>query len=254
MNKNLINNKIKILEKKGFVTLPLDKKYLKDFKKLKMDIQSYSKKRLKCKNFSFENFHNYTLKNIELNNYRLNIINLINSKEKLKNIIYLSIKDFLDKCLGPDIIVQKNINLTIQKPNDKNRSPFHKDGPVASNFELVIWIPLVHCKKTMSLYLFEITKHEQAKKILIKNLNDSKVKSFSKKSGKLLDVKFGEVLIFSTNVFHYIPVNQEKKTRWSLNLRYKNLFTQYGTKNLLDYYEILKTSPVTKLLNKIETI
>ena len=68
----------------------------------------------------------------------------------------------------------------------------------------------------------------------------------------LLDVKFGEALIFWTNNFHYIPVNQEKKTRWSLNLRYKNLFTQYGTKNLLDYYDILKISPITKLLNNID--
>ena len=34
--------------------------------------------------------------------------------------------------------------------------------------------------------------------------------------------------------------------------RSENLFTQYGTKNLLDYYDILKISPITKLLNNID--
>ena len=163
-----------------------------------------------------------------------------------------SLNDFMDKCLGPDVIVQKNVNLVIQSPNDKNRSPFHKDAPIASNYELVVWIPLVDCIKTMSMYIFDVKNHEKAKKLLINNISDKKYNEFSKKNGKLFDIKFGQALIFWTNNFHYIPINKENKTRWSLNIRYKNLFTQYGTKSFLDYYEILKISPITKLLNKID--
>ena len=44
-------------------------------------------------------------------------------------------------------------------------------------------------------------------------------------------------------------INETKKTRWSLNIRFKNLFTPFGERNLLDYFEILKTSPITNLLN-----
>ena len=104
----------------------------------------------------------------------------------------------------------------------------------------------------MSMYLFDIKHNDRGKKLIAKNTSQKHIDDFSKKYGKLYNIKFGQVLIFWTNNFHYIPINKETKTRWSLNLRYKNLFTQYGTKNFLDYYDILKISPITKLLNKID--
>ena len=66
--------------------------------------------------------------------------------------------------------------------------------------------------------------------------------------GKTLkEIKFGQALIFNTNNYHYIPINKTNKTRWAINLRLKNLFTPYGERNLLDYYEILKISPLSKM-------
>ena len=61
------------------------------------------------------------------------------------------------------------------------------------------------------------------------------------------NIKVGNVLIFNTNNFHYVPLNKTKSTRWSLNIRFKNLFTPYGQRNLLDYYEIINTSVLTKM-------
>ena len=64
-----------------------------------------------------------------------------------------TIKNFIDECVGPDIIVQKFVNLVIQQPKDKNRAPFHKDAPVNSNYEIVVWLPLVDCFKSMSIHV-----------------------------------------------------------------------------------------------------
>tara|TARA_B100001540_G_scaffold317100_1_gene348993 strand:+ start:228 stop:980 length:753 start_codon:yes stop_codon:yes gene_type:complete len=249
MNKN---NNINEFSKKGYCVVDIDKKYIKELEKLNLSILNNITKKIGKNNYELSDFHKLKLSDIELNNFRLETIKLINSKKNLRRIIYDSLGGFLDKCLGPDVVVQKNINLVIQSPKDKNRSPFHKDAPMASNYELVVWLPLVDCVKTMSMYLFDLKHHNQAKKLIMKNTSEKKFKDFSKKNGKLLNVKFGQAMIFWTNNFHYIPVNEEKRTRWSLNLRYKNLFTKYGTKNLLDYYDILKLSPITELLNKID--
>ena len=106
----------------------------------------------------------------------------------------------------------------------------------------------------MSMYMFDIKIHEKVRKFIINNSNEKKIESFCKKNGKLINIRFGEVLIFLTNNYHYIPINEEDNTRWSFNIRYKNLFTPYGTKNLMDFYEIFKLSPTTKLINSIEKI
>lgn len=240
-------------EKKGYAIVDINQTYLKKFQTLKNSLTEESKKKLlHVKNFELKKFHKYKLKNISLNQFRMNMMSKINHNKNLKIDIYNSVSNLLNACLGPDIIVQKNINLVIQKPFDKDRAPFHKDAPVNSNYELVVWIPLVDCYNTMSMYIFDVNKHNKSKEFLKKNNNTKSYDNFSKKEGLLPDVKFGQALIFWANNYHYIPINKEKDTRWSLNVRYKNLFTKYGTKNLLDFYEILKISALTKLLNKID--
>jgi len=248
-NKDLI-----VLEKKGFVKTKIEKKYIKQLEIFRNRLKIRSKKILKNKKFNLEDFHKYQINDIKLNNFRLSLIEYIKSYKNLNNIVYASLKNIIDECVGPDVLVQKTSNLVIQKPNDINRSPFHKDAPVASNYEIVIWLPLVNCRKTMSMYIFDIKHHDKTKRFLKNVKSERKIINFCKKYGRLYNYKFGEALIFWTNNYHYIPVNGENNTRWSLNLRFKNLFTPYGTKNLLDYYKILRVSPLTQLLNKIDEI
>ena len=73
-----------------------------------------------------------------------------------------------------------------------------------------------------------------------------RVEKFAKKSGINPDVKLGEFVIFLTKCFHYIPVNKEKTTRWSINVRFKNTFTPYSKKGFLDYYEPISYSAITE--------
>tara|TARA_Y100000746_G_C15303863_1_gene366821 strand:- start:190 stop:498 length:309 start_codon:yes stop_codon:yes gene_type:complete len=79
--------------------------------------------------------------------------------------------------------------------------------------------------------------------LLKKNLNQIKIAE--NYGHKIKNVKYGEYLIFLSKVYHYIPINLEKNTRWSLNFRYKNTFTPYGKKGYLDYFEPINYSKIT---------
>jgi len=241
----LKNNTFDYFEKTGFMKINLDKKYLKDYSNLKKAIKKSFAKNFK--NNSFEKFH-LNVSFDEINEIRMRIIEKINKDKKIKEKIYLSAKKIINQMVGPDIIVQKNINLAIQMPEDESRALFHKDTPLSSKHEVVVWLPLVDCKQSMCMTMIPKKYHNEADSLL-KKTNEKIYEDFSKKYGVTIPLKFGQALIFNTNNFHYIPINKTQKTRWSLNLRFKNLFTPYGERNLLDYYQIINSSPISKLLN-----
>jgi sporadic carbohydrate cluster 2OG-Fe(II) oxygenase len=241
----LKNNTFDYFEKTGFMKINLDKKYLKDYSNLKKTIKKSFVKNFK--NNSFEKFH-LNISFDEINEIRMRIIEKINKDKKIKEKIYLSAKKIINQMVGPDIIVQKNINLAIQMPEDESRALFHKDTPLSSKHEVVVWLPLVDCKQSMCMTMIPKKYHNEADSLL-KKTNEKIYEDFSKKYGVTIPLKFGQALIFNTNNFHYIPINKTQKTRWSLNLRFKNLFTPYGERNLLDYYQIINSSPISKLLN-----
>ena len=242
-----MENNLKKLEKEflnnGFVRLNLQKKYIYKYVSLKKKIQKKFKFQFKDNNF--EDFHkNVSTKDI--NKIRMDIIKYINSIDQLKNDIYLSLQPFIDSLLGPDIIIQKSINLGIQMPEDKSRALFHKDTPLSSYHEIVLWIPLVDCKKSMCMLMIDRKDQNEAEELLNGKKKD-RFNKFVNKKGKLKEINFGQALIFNTNNYHYIPINKTSKTRWAINIRLKNLFSPYGERNLLDYYELLKISPLSKM-------
>ena len=68
-----------------------------------------------------------------------------------------------------------------------------------------------------------------------------------KTKGKLPKIKFGQAIIFWAGLLHSVPQNLENETRWTFNIRLKNLFSPYSMKGFLDYHEVLKKSHLTKL-------
>ena len=102
--------------------------------------------------------------------------------------------------LGKDLLVQKTINLVIQTPKDLNPTIPHRDAPPNSYFELVIWIPLVDCKNTKSMYTIDMSSTKLALDELEKILKIGKV--FEKFDNKKIfpEIKFGQAL-FSYPIF-----------------------------------------------------
>ena len=251
----MVEKNIKYLLKNGYFIYNVKDKKKLNF--LKDDIFKESKKILKGKikkNF-FNEFHNINISNQKLNEYRLKLMKKVNVGEKFSKKGYEIFQEIIQKIFGLDIVAQKNVNLVIQKPNDPSQISVHRDAPPNSDYELVVWVPLVNTFKSKNMYILD--KKNTSK--LIK-----KIKKFSnnnKKSEKIMDfyysfafnkskkhkLRFGQALIFWTGLIHCVPENQEKETRWSLNFRFKNTFSPYGTKGFPDYFAVANSSPITKL-------
>tara|TARA_B100000965_G_C19602476_1_gene763618 strand:+ start:5480 stop:6208 length:729 start_codon:yes stop_codon:yes gene_type:complete len=232
------------LERDGFQKFKLNDINFKILKSIKSDIQKISldKKNLN-KIKKLENIHQLDFDNF--NSYRLEVIKKLNNIKDIQKRFFSIFKEQLIDLFGKDISVQKNINLVIQRPHDPLRANFHKDAPPNSLHEIVVWLPLVNCYDTMSMYLFKKNKLD----LIDMSVQDKKFNqdSFAKKHGTIFDIQFGEFIIFWTGAFHYIPINVENDTRWSLNIRYKNTFSPYGKKSYLDYFEPINYSTTTNL-------
>ena len=61
-----------------------------------------------------------------------------------------------------------------------------------------------------------------------------------------LKVNYGEILVFDQSLHHGNIVNREKETRWSMNIRFKGLFTPYGDKKIGEFFEPITLKPISK--------
>ena len=84
----------------------------------------------------------------ELNDVRVKMIQQINQSLDCGELIFEAFHQHIEGSLGPDLLVQKNCNLVIQQPKDNNPSELHRDAPLNSCYEMVVWVPLVDCFKT----------------------------------------------------------------------------------------------------------
>ena len=192
------------------------------------------------KNEWLNNIHKLLSMN-KLNNYRLNIINKMNSDEEFKKLYFDISKTYLDILVGNELAMQKRINLSIQLPNDDSSLlPVHADTWAGdSAYEIVVWLPLVNCFQTKAMYILPQNKvhklHNDFKKIAGNNIED--LFQNIKNDIKWLDIKFGEVLLFNQSLPHGNRINNENETRWSMNCRFKSIFTPYADKKMGEFFE-----------------
>ena len=93
----------------------------------------------------------------DLNNLRLKIISEINLDKNFRFHYYNISKQTLSSLVGNELAMQNNINLSIQFPKDESSLlPMHADTWSGdSPFETVIWLPLVNCYKTKSMFILK---------------------------------------------------------------------------------------------------
>ena len=89
--------------------------------------------------------------------------------------------------------------------------------------------------------MFYIKIHEKVRKFIINNSDEKKIESFCKKNGKLINIRFGEVLIFLTNNYHYIQL-MRKIIRGGLLILDIKIYLLLMEQNLMDFYEIFNYS------------
>ena len=256
-----MKNLQKDFEKDGYVIVPGKKILLEKLRKI-IFLSIKKSKNIKIGQYKqentskvFNNFH-HLIKIKNLNNLRFNTYNKINSDALFRKYLYDSTKDYLDVLVGNELAMQKKINLSIQMPNDKDSLlDLHSDIYAGeSPFQVVVWIPLVDAYDTKSMFF---TKPKYNKKMNDQLLNTDKfttkqMYNKNKKNFKFLNVKFGEILIFSPLMLHGNTINKTKETRFSLNCRFKSLLSPYDVlikshRNIPNFYKPLNIKPLTKI-------
>ncbi len=242
MRKNITQNLIE----NGYYKFKLKKKNYRFLKnKLTSSISPYKK-------INLSNIHN-KIKIKDLNKMRLKVFKKINKDVSFKKNLFESARNEIETSVGNEVSCS-DINLSIQLPLDQSSLlSMHTDFfSGESIFQINLWIPFMDVKKTQSMF---IVNPKNSLKILkqIKNNKRINFNDIEKKYSKFMNwisLKEGEGFIFSPNCIHGNIVNVEQRSRISINVRYKNLFSPYSNfkneKKIGTFYKPLYMSSITK--------
>ena len=207
------------------------------------------------KNVSLSRLHNY-LSDSSINELRISIFRHLNKLPGSHDITLKNIGgEALTSILGPDLLIQTKLNLSIQMPNDENSTlDLHSDcwsGDTA--FQVNLWIPLTRSYSTNSMFILSKEKTLNCINKIRKNptLDRSELWPLIN-DADFLDVDKGRAIIFNPALIHGNVVNRTEETRVSINVRFKALFspdatTEHVSRSAGLYYRIFCLSEWTKL-------
>jgi sporadic carbohydrate cluster 2OG-Fe(II) oxygenase len=187
----------------------------------------------------------------KLNDLRLAVIAAIERTSWFRRAYYRCARALVDGIVGNELAIQRSVGLSVQLPNDESSVlPLHSDvWSEDSPFEAVLWIPLVDCYRTKSMFVVPRNKDDAWRSRVHEFERDGVEKLFSalESDAQFLEVPYGHVLIFTHTLMHGNRVNRESTARWSTNVRFKGLFTPYADKRLGDFFEPLAISPISRI-------
>ena len=196
------------------------------------------------------NIHNYipNLDDVKANALVVNILSSIGKKLDIANAVYNSSSEMISNLVGCDIACQRFQNIVFQYPGSNRYSELHTDAPNNSRHEIVYWLPLVDCYQTKSFYLVNAKNTKmlltQYKENKFESWDDFKMEAISLATH--LEIKFGQILGFWSGLLHGSLINNTNESRFSYNMRFKNLYAPSGLKDPLVFYEPFKISKLTE--------
>jgi sporadic carbohydrate cluster 2OG-Fe(II) oxygenase len=177
----------------------------------------------------------------ELNAFRLKIIRGFNGINGFREMYFRVARPYLEALVGNELAMQLRVNLSIQFPgDDSSLLPVHADTWSGdSPFEVVVWLPLVDCYRTKAMYLLPPDKSLELGRQFAERAGDSSEALYQaiKDDVRWLEVRYGEVLVFDQALPHGNRINEEPETRWTMNCRFKGVFTPYGDKKIGEFFE-----------------
>ena len=247
INKRFLNNGYIILKNESIISFRFVENLILDEAKKILNIK---------KKLDLNYLHNY-IGIRELNEFRLRLIFNIN-KNKLFRYHYFNLaRVSLYNLAGNELMMQKNINLSIQFPkDDSSLLPIHSDvWSGDSPYEINLWLPMVDCYKTKSMYILSPKENLKFNKIMKRTFFDSSEKIYLLLKNKLkwLNVKKGKFLLFNQALPHGNIVNTEIETRVSMNCRFKNIFYPYGDKKIGEFFYPITSRATTIIGNNFES-
>lgn len=187
----------------------------------------------------------------DLNALRLAVINGLASESWVRAAYYNLARTALGDIAGNELAMQRRINLSIQMPNDASSLlPVHADvWSGDSPFEVVMWLPLVDCHRTKSMYLMPPGRDRAVQAKLNEMTGKSSEDLFHviENDVTFMDIPYGKVLIFSQTLMHGNRINLEPDTRWSMNCRFKSAFSPYADKKLGEFFQPITLKPASRM-------
>ena len=185
------------------------------------------------------------------NDLRLHIMQKIYQNTNFHRNYYNTAKNIIHSLCGNELAMQKRPGLSINLPQNQNDVlPIHADTwNGVSPYELNIWIPLVNCRDSMCLYILKRDSYkrrvEESKELL--RLTSDELFEELREDLTWISIDYGEILAFDQSLPHGYSLNEENKTHWSINCRFKGLHTPYWDKKLGEYFMPITVKNCTRL-------
>lgn len=184
-----------------------------------------------------------------INALRLAVIEGLNAQPWARPAYFRLARAALFSLVGGELAMQRRLNLSIQLPGDEaSLLPLHADvWSGDSPFEVVVWVPLVDCRASKSMFLAppEVNARWSARMGDFRSTED--LFRAVEPEVEFLAIRYGEVLVFNQTLMHGNRINAEAETRWSLNCRFKGLFTPYADKRLGEFFEPVTLRPASRI-------
>lgn len=193
----------------------------------------------------------------QLNDLRLQIISGLMETPWFREAYFSCARSLLETLVGNELVMQRNLGLSVQLPQDNSSLlPLHSDvwGSECSPFEVVLWIPLVDCYRTKSMFVLPATLDCQWRDRMHEFADKGTESLFKAIEPEVewLEVPYGSVVVFTPTIMHGNRINQEATTRWTLNIRFKGVFTPYSDKRLGEYFSPISVRPVSRIGMKFQ--
>lgn len=187
----------------------------------------------------------------KLNDVRLAVIRGMNAAPWLRPLLFRLARPLLEAVVGNELVMQRRVNLSIQLPGDTSSLlPVHGDvWSGDSPFEAVVWVPLVDCRASKSMYLLPPEANRRLDGGFASSQGSDAEAIFQAIAPELewIAIDYGQVMLFDQTLPHGNRVNQESGTRWSLNCRFKGAFTPYADKRLGEFFEPITLRPMSRI-------
>lgn len=186
-----------------------------------------------------------------LNDTRLTLIEALQSSPWFREAYFACGRELLETLVGNELAMQRGLGFSIQLPGDETSVlPLHSDAwSEDSPFEVVLWIPLVDVFRSKSMFVLSL-EADARWRTRLHEFSTRSVEEFTeaaKDDLRYLDIPYGSVLVFTHTIMHGNRVNREATTRWSINIRFKSLFTPYSDKQLGDFFDPITIRPATRI-------
>ena len=198
----------------------------------------------------------------KVNELRLLVFQHINNHYDWKQAIAKSIGPSLITILGPNVYIQKKVNISIQLPQDcSSILPMHSDCMSGdSPFQLNLWIPLTRAYGSNTMFLVE---RETSLRLMCQQIKMFTILSSASREQMLqvihdcnnipsskkyyVHAQPGDFLVFNPAVLHGNELNTTTSTRVSLNVRLTTIgaptpLAKDSDRSFFNYYEPLLTS------------